>query len=452
MNTNSSNNNNNNNGNNTTTTTVNRQQNSVNIFHVLNLLKFGGLDKFDSLVSMFFITRDPDIRKKLLYRLCFNKVNFKRNNNSIDVIAAIFPKIESLDKEEKEAAVLSKVQKDIFYHLTYYFKDNVGDEGIMFRNSNKVYLLAYCTARLQEQMVGIGKGCDRDNWSNKRIEASSKDMEYLFKNAYEHKLTAIHKIDRDIDHKCMKKIAETMENQTITESFVKSFKTQKWAVKNRPTMKTTSAQNFVQESQVYVMSLLDQVQVSMSRTDKQTNARMVQDSQFGFIDPVYCTEGRNTGLVKSISCTVQVSPWKWRNDFKIISHLLDEGLCSYHTNSSMAQKDYIFVNAVCLGWCNGDQVVEELQSMKLRGEIPKMTSVSKSGRMVSVHTTPFRLMRPLFVVDKETCKPIYETKNLRTKDPDELIKAGAIEYLDPMEQECARIAPNINELRKMGRL
>ena len=76
------------------------------------------------------------------------------------------------------------------------------------------------------------------------------------------------------------------------------------------------------------MSLLDQIQMSMSRTDKQTNARMVQDSQYGYVDPVYCTEGRNTGLVKSISCTVQISPWKWGNNFDIIDRLLHEVLRS----------------------------------------------------------------------------------------------------------------------------
>lgn len=247
----------------------------------------------------------------------------------------------------------------------------------------------------------------------------------------------------------MKKIAETLERPVITESFVSSFRTGKWGVKNRPTMKTDRAQYFVQESPVYVMSMLDQIQVSMSRTDKQTNARMVQDTQFGFVDAVYCTEGRNTGLIKSISCSVQVTPWSWGNDFKIIDYLLDSGLCTYVGDGAMAFDNYTFVNAVYVGWCDGERVVDELRKLKLSGEIPRMTSISRIGRQVSVHTTPFRLVRPLFVVSRSTLNLVYEDLGLHTNDPDVLIEAGAIEFLDSMEQECARIAPNHEEVRKM---
>ncbi len=55
-------------------------------------------------------------------------------------------------------------------------------------------------------------------------------------------------------------------------------------------MKTDRAQYFVQEGTVYTHALLSQIQVAMTRVDKQTNARMVQ--------------------------------WQWGNDFPIISYLI----------------------------------------------------------------------------------------------------------------------------------
>ncbi len=389
-----------------------RLQNSVNIFHILNIFKFGDIKRFDTLVSLYFTSKDNKMKKKLLNLLCMNRVNLSANPDSVDVISAMLSNTTGLDQEAKEAVVLAKVQKDIFAHLGYYFRDMEERAATIHRNTNKVHILAYCTAMLLEQQAGIRSESDRDSWSNKRIEASSKAMEYLLKNAWDSKLAVIARSTKTIDELGMKKIAENLAKPIITDSFVTSFCTLKWGVKNKPTMKTDRAQYIVQESPVHVQALLDQIQVSMSRTDKQTNARLVQETQYGFVDPVYCTEGVKTGLIKSISATVQISPWDWGNDLKIISYLLDEGICQYTVDAEMPFYDYVFVNAVYVGWGNGDLVVEKLRAMKLACQIPRMTSISKKGRMVSVHTTPFRLVRPVIVVDPVQLKPVYEVLGL----------------------------------------
>ncbi len=56
--------------------------------------------------------------------------------------------------------------------------------------------------------------------------------------------------------------------------------------------------------------------------------------------------------------------------------------------------------------------------------------------MVSVHTTLIRL---------GICRGPFLSQtnvNIKSNDPDVLIEAGAIKFIDPMEQECALIAPN----------
>lgn len=151
-----------------------RHQTSVNILHVLNIVKFGGLEKFDALVAMYFTSKDKKLHKKLLYRLSFNKANFTGNTDSVAVIAALLPYMTGKTDEQKEAAVLNKVQKDIFSHISYYFVDKSEEDSIKYQHSNRIHIIAYCTAMLLEQLAGKRKESDRDSWSNKRIEASSK--------------------------------------------------------------------------------------------------------------------------------------------------------------------------------------------------------------------------------------------------------------------------------------
>ena len=46
-------------------------------------------------------------------------------------------------------------------------------------------------------------------------------------------------------------------------------------------------------------------------------------------------------------------------------------------------------------------------------------------------------------------KPVHEELKLNTNDPDILLEKGAIEFIDPMEQGCAKIALNLEAVRKL---
>ncbi len=122
---------------------------------------------------------------------------------------------------QKEAAVLVRVQKD---NIQYYFADMENIDANRYRNINRVHILAMCTALLLEEREGLRSQSSRDSWGNKRIEASSKDMEYLLKNA---KMAYIAKNCRDVSDLTIKKIADTLEKPIITDSFISSFCTQR---------------------------------------------------------------------------------------------------------------------------------------------------------------------------------------------------------------------------------
>lgn len=37
--------------------------------------------------------------------------------------------------------------------------------------------------------------------------------------------------------------------------------------------------------------------------DKQMSIRLIQNSQWGFVDHIYCTEGKNIRILKNVSMT-----------------------------------------------------------------------------------------------------------------------------------------------------
>lgn len=158
---------------------ISRLMSSINILHVLKILKFDNMQTFDTLVTKYFSSSDESVHRKLLDLLCVNKVNFAAHPDSMEIFANLLSNSSSMTKEQKEAAVMSRIQRDVFSHLSHYFGDMDEIETMKYRNSNKIHILAYCTAMLLENQAGIRSDTCRDSWSNKRIEAASKAMEYL---------------------------------------------------------------------------------------------------------------------------------------------------------------------------------------------------------------------------------------------------------------------------------
>lgn len=78
-------------------------------------------------------------------------------------------------------------------------------------------------------------------------------------------------------------------------------------MKNRQPNKTPVSQKLFRDSKIATIAHLTQINVAISHTDKQKSLRRIQPSQFGFVDPIYCTESKNTGIVKALCKTATTS-------------------------------------------------------------------------------------------------------------------------------------------------
>ena len=421
----------------------NRNYVSFNMFHIFAALGCPDLDKVKEHVRNFLMHphRDQQVTW-MLNRLATNELDYSRKPSYVEALGSRLDSAKFVTDEARKAEVKRIIQQDVFSHVDGYFNDSTMDNWQEERSNNKILLLAMMLAKLLEYTGKVRSVSDRDSWGRKRIEGAAKKMESLLKHAWHSMLNSQRNKDKDeavFFHSLISNLTKT----TIADAFNKFFTSNSWTVNSRKIMKAECTQLIVRESTIFMASMLSEITVATARTDKQKNIRTVQNSQYGFVDAIYCTEGRNTGLRKNLCSTTSVSLWEWGNDEKIVEMLLYR-LCQFQDPSP--DDCYCMVNAVCMGWGDGDEIVRVLRKAKLEGVIPRTTSVVRDGRMVTIHTTACRLLRPLFVVDPESGELVYKLKNLDTTDPDLLLREGAIELVDPYEQECIKVATSVEEL------
>lgn len=422
-----------------------RSQDSFNVLHVLHAVS-GGVPVADirTLVKRFMMRSLTENQKeKLLDRLSSNHAHFDAYPDAMAVIGGKLDSAKFPSDSSKAREVKRLIRQDVFPHVTGYFKNHPHERANDMRNMNKVYMIVLMLTRLLEKTGGHRPHSDRDSWANKMVEGAAKSMEKLLRGVWRKMVGNFKYRDGDTERN-YNTLIDSLTKSTITEDFIKSFTSSRRPAHDMKVAKNDTTQLIVKESTIFTLSMLSEVTVATLRTDRQKSIRTIQNSQFGFIDPVYCTDGRNVGMRKNMSTTTGVTLWNWGNDDTIVAEL--EPLCSMEMSSDGADREYAIVNGVFMGWCEASAVVRLLRRLKLSGNIPRSTAIVQVGRMVEVRTTACRLVRPLFVVDPETQMLVYKLKNLSTNDPEVLLREGAIELVDPAEQECLKIAENVGKL------
>lgn len=182
--------------------------------------------------------------------------------------------------------------------------------------------------------------------------------------------------------------------------------------------------------------------------------RLVQNSQFGYIDPVYSTENENSGILKNLSMMCILS--KQRNDLVILRKLIGnkelniEPLVYPKLSVKALKMPRVMVNGKFIGWSilEFDQMMNMLLKMKDDGKIPFDVSITSSERWIYVDTSASRPIRPLLRVDLQT----QRLKLRITKVPDDKIRTlmqyKCLEFVSPREQEYIKLASSEKVLNK----
>lgn len=263
---------------------------SLNVLRIFRIFGMANPTEIQNVIALFM---KPEHIKKSMLKLTRNLVDFMMFPDDIEIMAAKMDK-SKWTYEEKRADVRRVLDTDLFPHLNNLpgpDNETVGDREVRIAKS-KVYLLAIMIARFLEHLAGFRPLDDRDSWSNKRVEGAGRMMEQLFRNAWRKTLGIVQAAIENGAIKDLGGVVEKIRYSVITDTFHDSFITSNWGVKGTQ-MKNNVAQTLVRDSVVATFAHINTVDVGISRTDRQPSLRLVQNSQWGFIDSMSTPEGEN---------------------------------------------------------------------------------------------------------------------------------------------------------------
>jgi len=420
--------------------------------------------------------------------------------------------------------------------LSDYFLPHIGELNFI----DKAYYLGYMVYRLLRVFNKEEQPTDRDNFKFKRVELSGTllydlfreyyliqkkditrkiDEEYYYhKGSYKDDTTFTRKEKQELKKKVKfrEKQAENDDNKykdnfisLIESNFKNFFKDRiveggfKKAFKGNWGAQThTKRQGVVQDlnrlSYYTFISHLRKINLPIDSTAKVVKPRLLNSSQWGFIDPLDSPDGGNIGLHKHLAISTYITSGtscypliKW---IRAYSPLKLIGECG---KSELANFTKVFVNGLWIGLIDKPfELIKLIKLFRRNGIIPVYNSVSFSieSNEIYIYSDAGRLTRPIYYVDNQelrlAIKKIQELiideklsweqlisgineksiLNFNTKnnvlyklnelynnldkitEPNTIEKLengqAIIDYIDTSEEETSLIAVNFDDLKK----
>lgn len=331
--------------------------------------------------------------------------------------------------------------------LSDYFLPHIGELNFL----EKAYFVGYMVQRLLKVFTKQEKPTDRDNFRFKRIELSGTLIYDLFREYY---LIQKRDISRKIDeeyyyHKgsyinnetlsrkeqSKKKLQSTETRETnkyndnfigLIESNIKSFFKDRiveqgfkkafkgnWGAQEH-TKRIGVVQDLNRLSWYTFISHLRKINLPLDSTAKVVGPRLLNSSQWGFIDPIDTPDGGNIGLHKHLSISTYVTSVasgipiiKWIRSNTSLRLILE---C---TPEQISNSSKVFVNGSWIGVINTPfELVNLLKLYRRNGLIPVYTSLSFDieHNEVFIYTDSGRLTRPIFFIQDD--KVSYERNEI----------------------------------------
>ena len=357
--------------------------------------------------------------------------------------------------------------------LSDYFLPHVGELNFL----DKAYFLGYMVNRLLKVYTKEEKPTDRDNFRFKRVELSGTLLYDLFREYY---LIQKKDITRKIDEEYYYHKGEYKEDETLSRKEKKQIKSKdksgekkeenkyknnfiglieanfKTFFKDRlveqgfrkafkgnwgseaHTKRIGAVQDLNRLSWNTFISHLRKINLPLDASAKVVGPRLLNSSQWGFIDPIDTPDGGNIGLHKHMSISTYITSGssghpiiKWLRLNTPMRNILE---CSPEQLGSSSK---IFVNGNWIGVIDTPiELVNLLKLYRRNGIIPVYTSFSFNYQKneVSIYTDSGRLSRPIYYIENN--KLSYDRREIHN-----LLESGKITW----EQIISGFMPKTDE-------
>ena len=402
-------------------------------------------------VPLFILMRALGLTsdKEIIETCLLINLDDTENNNNNMYIDLFIPSIHDANKFFTQQLALEFIAEltkrgtisGVLEILSDYFLPHVGELNFL----DKAYFVGYMVNRLLRVYKKEEKPTDRDNFRFKRVELSGSLIYDLFREYY---LIQKKDITRKIDeeyyyHKGEYKEDDTMnrkekkllktkgsreenkykdnfigliesnfksffKDKIVEQGFRKAFKGN-WGSEAH-TKRLGAVQDLNRLSWNTHISHLRKINLPLDSSAKVVGPRLLNSSQWGFIDPIDTPDGGNIGLHKHMAISAYITSGsssypiiKWLRANTPIRLVME---CSPEQLSSSAK---VFINGNWIGIIDKPistnkkelGLVELLKLYRRNGIIPVYTSISFDYEHVEVHiyTDAGRLTRPIYYIE-----------------------------------------------------
>lgn len=363
-----------------------------------------------------------------------------------------------LTPDKKIALTREALVNDLLPHLGDSFENKVIYLAQMTRK-----LLLYATKRITED--------DRDSFENKRVDTPGIMLGNLFRQSFTKLMkdtTTI--LTKEMNNGVWKltgnfhsiinanNIYKIIKSNIIETNMKYSLATGNWGIKNA-TAKVGVAQVLQRLSYLGTLSHLRRVNTPIDKTSKMVKPRKLHASTFGYICPSETPEGPSVGLVKNLALSSTITITKVDKNIRRIL-LQCENVTPYFSFEN-DNDTALYMNGDIVGWCsNMLPIYNKLRDLRRRGIIHGHTALvpNYAQKEFHVYTTGGRLIRPLFIVHKNTL--VFQKQHIEMMkkehvcweklvhgSPEEGLEP-AIEFIDVQESNTIMVCDHVNHLHK----
>jgi DNA-directed RNA polymerase II subunit RPB2 len=384
-------------------------------------------------VPLFILMRALGVvSDKSIIEYCL--LDLKKNESYIDLFIPSIHDANQIFNQETALRYIASFTKrrtitGVLDILMNYFLPHIGEKNFL----DKAYYIGYMVNRLLRVYTKDDKPTDRDNFRFKRIEMSGTLIYDLFREYYliQHRNIG-QKIDKEYYYHTGKykqgfidliteNYREFFKERIVETGFRKAFKGN-WGSESH-TKRVGVVQDLNRLSWNSFISQLRKLNLPLDASAKVVGPRLLNSSQWGFIDPIDTPDGGNIGLHKHLAISALItsgySCWpliKWLRA-KTAIRILQE--CTPEFLGSMSK---VIVNGVWIGGIeNPLELVKLIKLFRRNGIIPVYTSVSfdYENNEIYIYSDGGRLTRPVYYLEKKALhdfgKPSFERKEVLEK-------------------------------------
>jgi DNA-directed RNA polymerase II subunit RPB2 len=352
-------------------------------------------------------------------------LDLDKNNNYLDLF---IPSVHDAGKIFTQQAALEYISvltkrrtiNGVLYILMDLLLPHIGENNFI----DKSFFIGNMVFKLLNVFIGINKPTDRDNYKFKRIELTGDLIHEVFREYYLIQCKNIgQKIDKEYYFKSSQydgenfmglidnNISYIFKDRIVEDGLRKAYKGN-WGSEVH-TKRVGIVQDLNRLSYFTFLSQLRKIVLPLDSTSKVVGPRLLNSSQWGYMDPIDTPDGANIGLHKHLSITTFITSHissneviQWLTENTII-HKITE--CNYQLLSISTK---VFVNGIWFGVILSDPItyIESFKLYRRNGIIPIYISISFDfvNNEIHIFSDSGRLMRPIYYIDKTTGTISYE--------------------------------------------